>query len=135
MATAADADLILKLYDLRRECVCRQARSWFAKWTPTSAEEVSAVSTDGSRQDNAWLRQATSYWEMAFSLANCGAIDATLFAKNCGEGLFFNAKCQYLKKKFPDAWNRSMAEVDAFTAKNEIAQKKAEMMKGRFPAV
>ena len=132
MATTEDAQLILKLYDLRRETVCRQARAWFIGWKPASAEEVSAVANGWGREDNAWLRQATSYWEMAFSIANSGAIDAELFAKNCGEGVLLATKCQWLKEKYPDAWTRSMAEAETFIAGSAIAQKKAEIFKARF---
>jgi len=132
MATHADAELILKLYDLRRESVCRQARAWFGGWKPENAADVAAAHNDGSRQDNAWLRQATTYWEMAFSLANHGCIDADLFAKNCGEGVLYCVKCQHLKAKFPNVFTRSMPEAEAFIAKSAIAQKKAEIMKARF---
>jgi hypothetical protein len=133
MATPADADLILKLYDLRREAVCRQARQFFARWWPASAEEARLVGSDNSRQDNAWTRQATSYWEMAFSLANGGALDADLLARNSGEGVFFAVKCQALKARFPEAWTRTMAEAEAFLAGSALAQKKAEMFRGRLP--
>ena len=85
-----------------------------------------------SRQDNAWVRQATSYWEMAFSLVNTGAVDETLFAKNCGEGLIFAVKCQSLKERFPEVWTRTMAEAEAFIARNAVAQQKAETFKKRF---
>lgn len=132
MATHADADLILKLYDLRREAVCRQARAWFAAFAPASAAEAEAVQKDMSRADNAWLRQATSYWEMAFSIANSGAIDETLFSKNCGEGLLFCLKCQKLKERFPSAWLRTMPEAEAFLARSPIAQQKAEMLRKRL---
>ncbi len=132
MATHADADLILKLYDLRRESVCREARKFFASWMPTDADEVKKVGSDPSWTNNAYTRQSTTYWEMAFSIANEGAIDANLFAKNCGEGLLFAVKCQWLKAKFPGEWTRTMAEAEAFIAKNEAAKKKAEMFKGRF---
>lgn len=134
MATPADAQLIIQLYDLRREAVCRQARAFFATWLPTNVEEVRAVATVWGREDNAWVRQATSYWEMAFSIVNTGAVDEALFAKNCGEGILFAVKCQWLKRKFPEVWTRSMAEVEAFIARNAEAQKKAEMFKGRLPA-
>jgi len=132
MATAADADLILKLYDLRREGVCREARKFFAGWSPTNPEEVKKVCSDPKWTDNAYTRQSTSYWEMAFSIANEGAVDQSLFAKNCGEGLLFAIKCQWLKAKFPEVWTRTMPEAEAFIAKNEFARKKAEMFKGRF---
>ena len=132
MATHADADLILKLYDLRRETVCRAARTYFSQWQPADENEVKQVLGDGKRQENAYVRQATTYWEMAFSLANTGAIDEELFAKNCGEGILFALKCQKLAKQFPGAWTRSMGEAEAFIAKSPAAQKKAEMMRARL---
>ncbi len=132
MATTVDAELILKLYDLRREAVCREARKFFISWSPASAAEVQSVQNDGTRQDNAYVRQALTYWEMAFSIVNTGAIDDELFAKNCGEGLVFAVKCQHLAKKFPGAWTRSMAEAEAFMTKNPIAKQKVEMIWKRF---
>lgn len=135
MATTADAELILKLYDLRRETVCRQARDFFATWKPVSAEEVSTVLKGFNRKDNAWMRQATSYWEMAFSLANSGAVDADLFAKNCGEGLMFCLKCQWLKQRFPGVWERSMSEAETFLARSAIAQQKVEAIRPRLAAM
>ncbi len=132
MATTVDADLILKLYDLRREAVCRKAREFFAGWMPGNADEAKTVGSVFGRQDNAYVRQATTYWEMAFSIVNTGAIDEELFAKNCGEGILFAVKCQCLKQTFPDSWTRTMAEAEAFMAKNEAARKKAEMFRARF---
>ena len=60
MATHADAEIILKLYDLRREAVCRKARDFFAGWMPVTAEEARTVGAGGGRQDNAYVRQATT---------------------------------------------------------------------------
>jgi hypothetical protein len=132
MATTADAELIIKLYDLRREAVCREARRFFSSWAPASAEDVKALITDMAKSENAYIRQATTYWEMAFSIVNTGAIDEELFAKNCGEGLIFALKCQHLAKKFPGAWTRTMPEAEAFIAQNQIARQKAEMLAKRF---
>ena len=71
------ADLILKLYDLRREEVMRKAREWYSKqFHPASAQDV--VSTlSGER--SAYFRMVTSYWEMAASFVNAGAIDWKMF--------------------------------------------------------
>ncbi len=131
MATHADAQLILQLYDIRREAVCREARKFFASWRPTSAEEIKELLENASFTNNAYLRQSTSYWEMAFSLVNTGAIDEALFAKNCGEGVFFAVKCQAFKERFPEVWNRTMPEAEAFIARNTVAQQKAEMFRKR----
>lgn len=132
MATTADAELIIKLYDLRREPVCREARKFFLGWQPTTVDEVKAILNDGARQENAYIRQATTYWEMAFSIVNTGAIDEELFAKNCGEGILMAVKCQHLAKKFPGVWTRTMAETEAFIAHHAVAKSKAEMMAKRF---
>lgn len=132
MATHADAELILRLYDLRREAVCRQARSWFRGWKPDGAGEVADVEGGRNAQCNAWLRQATSYWEMAFSLVNNSAIDETLFAKNCGEGILYAVKCQILGERFGDAFTRRMPEAEAFIARNSIATEKAAIMRKRL---
>ena len=37
---AKSAELILKLYDLRREAVMREARNWFFTFTPESVEHI-----------------------------------------------------------------------------------------------
>jgi hypothetical protein len=132
MATTADAELILKLYDLRREAVCRKAREFLATWMPASAEEARLVCSTSGRQDNAYLRQAATYWEMAFSIANTGAIDEELFAKNCGEGILFAVKMQIIKARFPDVWTRTMPEAEAFIARNEVATAKATAMRARL---
>ena len=132
MATHADADLILRFYDLRREAVMREARAWFLRWMPASGAEAKAVGSDLSRQDNAWLRQVTSFWEMAFSIANAGAIDKDLFAKNCGEGMLCLAKCQLLKERFPEDFQRGMPEAEAFAAGSPIAAQKLAMFRKRF---
>lgn len=132
MATTADAELILKLYDLRRETVCREARRFFVTWKPGGPEEVKDVHSNGAKQENAYIRQATTYWEMAFSIVNTGAIDEELFAKNCGEGILFCMKCQHLAAQFPGAWTRTMPEAEAFIARNAVAKQKAEIMKKRI---
>jgi hypothetical protein len=132
MATIADAQFILQLYDLRREHVCREARAFFAGWKPTTAAEVAEVVEGRNATNNAYLRQSTSYWEMAFSIANSGAVDEVLFAKNSGEGVLFAVKCQWLKAKFPEQSSRSMPEAEAFIARSALAAAKAEMFRKRL---
>ena len=44
LATPADAEIILKLYELRTEAVMRQARAWIGgEFWPNSAEDFFAV--------------------------------------------------------------------------------------------
>ena len=132
MATHADADLILKLYDLRREPVMRIARSTWLGWWPADESMAKMACTDTTLEINAYIRQVTSYWEMAFSIANQTAVDSELFAKNCGEGILSVIKCQILAAKYPNAWTRKMPEAELFLANNHTAAAKAVTMRQRY---
>jgi len=91
-ATAADGDLILKLYDLRREAVMRQARvEMIARFVPKSWEEMAAV-LKADHPLNVYYRMVSSYWEMAASMAKHGALHPELLAENFGEGYINFAK-------------------------------------------
>jgi hypothetical protein len=78
MATPFEsAQLNLKLFELRRDPVLREARAWFlGQFNPQSFEEFTAV-VSGER--NAWVRMVLGYWDMAASLVTFGAIDADMF--------------------------------------------------------
>jgi hypothetical protein len=71
------ATLNLRLYELRREPVLREAREWFLReFNPeTFAEAVALVS--GER--NSAFRMVIGYWDMAASFVTTGAIDADAF--------------------------------------------------------
>lgn len=77
------AQLNLQLFDLRREPVLREARTWFLhELNPESFDEL-AASTRGER--NAWFRMVVSYWDMAASMVTTGAIDGDAFRAAHGE--------------------------------------------------
>jgi hypothetical protein len=93
MATAADAELVLKLYEMRREETLRVARRFMVfDFKPTTLEELRAVSRDLSSPNNTYWRQTISYWEMAHSLVLRGALDPDLFFDSNGEGVLLYAK-------------------------------------------
>ena len=78
--TTADAELILKLYDLRREAEMRKARSWWAgEFFPESADDFLKIAWAMGTQENAWLRQVSGYWGMVASFVNQGALNEQLF--------------------------------------------------------
>ena len=85
------AELILQLYELRREPVMRQARQWFASFNPESAQDVMKAA---SGEHSAYYRMVTTYWDMACSLVNHGAIDEEMFNDANGEHNFIFAKIQ-----------------------------------------
>ncbi|MGH9510906.1 MAG: DUF4760 domain-containing protein [Terriglobales bacterium] len=89
-ATAADAELILKLYDLRREAEMRKARHWWAvTFWPQTLEDITKVSSNMGSQENNWFRQVSGYWTMAASLVEHGAIDRDLFLEPSCSGEMF----------------------------------------------
>jgi hypothetical protein len=71
------ATLNLKLFELRREPVLREAREWFLRdFNPESLEELIAL-VSGER--NSSVRMVIGYWDFAASLVTTGAIDAEAF--------------------------------------------------------
>ena len=91
MSKHHDAELILKLYELRREKVMRDARNWFFTFNPQSpADFLDAITSDKS----GYYRMVISYWEMAASFVNHGAIDAQMFHDANGEHLFVYSKLE-----------------------------------------
>ena len=89
-----EADLILKLYEMRREAEFRKAREWFdTKFNPQSAQDVLDVVT-GSFADSAYFRMVLTYWEMVAALVNYGALDAGLIHATNVEHLRYWSKIE-----------------------------------------
>ncbi|MCM3901310.1 MAG: hypothetical protein ND866_06365 [Pyrinomonadaceae bacterium] len=91
MSKHDDAELILKLYDLRREPVMREARNWIFTFNPTSVQDVidTLLGEHGGH-----YRMVISYWDMAAAMVNNGAIDETLFNETNGEHIFVYSKVE-----------------------------------------
>jgi hypothetical protein len=103
MGKQEDANLILRLYEIRREPVMREARNWFFSFNPTSAAEyMEAVMGEHSGH----LRMVISYWDMAASLVNNGAIDEQMFNDANGEHLFIFAKIEPILEELRQQWNQ-----------------------------
>ena len=78
-ATYEDVNLILKLYDMRREDRLREARRWFlASFKARTLEEFSALCPPGS-EPNASYRMVTTYWDMVASFVTSGVLNQDLF--------------------------------------------------------
>ena len=91
MGKHEDADLILKLYDLRRETVMREARNWMFTFNPTGVQDVLETMVG---EHSGHLRMVISYWDMACALVNNGAIDEGLFNQTNGEHIFVYMKME-----------------------------------------
>ena len=101
LATPADAEIILKLYQLRTEAEMRKARAWITgEFWPATAEEYFAVASNAADPHNAWLRQVLTYWEMAAAMVLHGAVSAELFVDCNSEGFFMLAKFSPILEEF-----------------------------------
>jgi hypothetical protein len=86
--TYHDVDLILRLYEMRREARMREARRWFASHFKVKTwEEFNVICPPGS-EPNASFRMLTSYWEMVASFIMNGVLNEELFFQSNREFLF-----------------------------------------------
>lgn len=89
-ATAKDAQLILQLYELRREAEMRKARQWWLlEFSPRSVDDFMKVAWAMGTPENNWLRQVTSYWGMAASMVRQGVLNEELFLRPGFSGEMF----------------------------------------------
>jgi hypothetical protein len=121
--TYDDANLVLKIYDLRRESELRKARKWFGSQPAfQSREEYLNVCPAGS-DENAYFRMVTSYWDMAASFIVTGVLNRELFYRaNNVELLFIWEKVRRIApelrqvNKNPLFWTHLEQVADDFAA-------------------
>ncbi|MGB7555028.1 MAG: hypothetical protein WBM04_11695 [Candidatus Korobacteraceae bacterium] len=99
-ATHHDAELILKLYELRREPVMREARNFVAGFSPKSAADMLGVANAFGTKENAYIRQVFGYWEMVAALIVHGTLNSLLAYDTLGEMYFVYAKIQPFVEEF-----------------------------------
>ncbi len=127
LATTADADLILKLYELRTEATMREARAWMnGKFFPRTAEEFFAVTTARTAPENAWFRQVLSYWEMAAAFVLHGALNADLFVDCNSEPFFLYAKFLPLLPEIRKRMPGFLLKVEQIVEQSPAAQAKMQ---------
>ena len=116
------ADLILKLYDLRREEVMRKAREWYMReFHPQSAQDVVSVLRGNQ---SAYFRMVTSYWEMAASFVNNGAIDWKMFMEaNPGEPVNVFVKVYPYLEELRSMFASKYDDTKAFQQLEEVVMK------------
>jgi hypothetical protein len=77
--TYDDANLILRLYEMRRDARMRDARQWYtATFKPKNWEELATLMPPGS-PENASFRMVVSYWDMVASFVATGVLNKELF--------------------------------------------------------
>jgi hypothetical protein len=142
LATPADAEIVLRLYELRTEAVMREARAWITgEFWPATPEEFFAVASNPTDPHNAWLRQVLTYWEMAAAMVLHGAVSAELFVDCNAEGFFLLAKfapiLDGIREKNPYFLSKTSELITRFSAaaqRYEAAQKNVLARRNSLPA-
>ena len=121
-ATYEDANLILKLYDMRREDTLRKARQWFThNFHCTTMEEFNKLCPPGS-VENAYARQMITYWEMVASFITSGVLNEQLFFQSGMELLLVWIRVSELStesrtvNKNPNSWRNLQVVAERFIA-------------------
>ena len=131
VATHHDAQLILNLYDLRREPRMREAREWFLqKFSPRSVEDVRGLAAGTA--ENASYRMVTTYWDMAASFIVHGILDSVLFLESGGEMLVVWAKLEHVVPAIRSETNpRLLVNVEKVAAL-PAAEERMKTLRARF---
>lgn len=135
-AKAQDAQLILQIYELRREAVMRAARKYaVSEFWPQNYEEFKAVVTGYGTEQNAWFRQVMTYWNMVAAMVLRGAVNEDLFFATNNEPYFLWAKFgQYIPQARKDQIDPEfLSHLEKLTAK-PAAKKRIKGLQGRLAA-
>ena len=137
MADFHDAELILKLYELRTEGTMREARKFVSSFNPANFEELVALQRNQTNpDDNAYWRMAISYWDMAAALVMHDALDVGLFVDTNGEPFNIYAKFQPYHEDFKKTFGRPfMPQIGLMIQTHLVAREKYEaFVKRMHPA-
>ena len=134
MSKQAEAELILKLYDLRREPTMRKARDWyFMEFHPQTMDDYNAALFG---EHSGHLRMVQTYWDMAAALVNNGAISVEMFNDTNGEHLGVFMKLEPILPEIRKAWGpQAMANLEKLIDASPEGRKRVADMRERFKQV
>lgn len=118
-ATYEDVNLILRLYEIRREEKLRAARLWYVNnFKPKTGAELMALVGPGT-DGNTFFRMAISYWDMVASFITAGVLNQELFFESNRELLFFWIRLEPVIKDAraawgPKAWHNLQTVAEAY---------------------
>ncbi len=133
MAKAQDAEIILKLYELRRETEMRKARDYITnEFWPESFEGLwKEIGMSGDKYR--WFRQVYAYWEMPAALAVSGAVDEDLFVTTQVEMIYTFAKISPFLKNFRETSPDFMISITTLCERNAKARERLEHAGKQIP--
>ena len=127
-----DANLILKLYEMRREDVMRKSRDAisFGFW-PQTFDDVTAI-MDFSHQDNAAWRQVVSYWEMVFGFGHNGIVEPEFLVENSGEGVLLYMKVRAFLDRLRVDSPTAFQHIEWAATQTDTGKQRVEFFEKRF---
>ena len=134
MSKQTEAELILRLYELRRDDTMRKARDWcFRDFHPDSVDDVMRTYAG---EHSAYLRMVSSYWDMAAALVNHGAISLELFSETTGEHFIIYAKLEpFLTEMRSKLGPQYLMNLEKLVKATPNGQERLRLIRERMKAV
>ena len=129
--TIQQAELILKLYEIRREPVMRQARGFIGgAFLPQSTDDFIAQVSAGNEQ-SAFILQVYGYWDMLSAFVLHGALTEPLVYDTCQEMYFQYSKIQPYLNEFRERMNlpEFLRSVEAVAEGSEAGRNRIHTMR------
>jgi hypothetical protein len=124
-----DAELLLRLYELRREEKLRRARDWFVRKFEAQSLEEDRRKYPPDSEESVYARMTLSYWDMAASVVNHGLIHEHFFFENNGELSIVWDKVRHLVPALRELYKNP----HAFDNLEKLALKYEKWMEERAP--
>ncbi len=133
--TTTDAQMIMQLYDLRREAEMRKARNWvLGEFWPDNVDDIRRILLAFPSQENNWYRQVIGYWDMAASFVVRGVLNADLFFDNSGEMYFLYAKLKPFIKPIREEFHAPdfLANVEKVAESTQESRERTARLEDRI---
>jgi hypothetical protein len=132
-ATPDDAKIILQLYDLRRDPEMRKARDFIsAEFWPESADDILHLARAFPSTENTYMRQVTTYWEMAAAMVLRGALHEGLFFDCSGEMYCVYAKFRPYLSEIRQKLPKMLVMVEELVLRSAEGRERLERLEGRL---
>jgi hypothetical protein len=127
-----DAELVLRVYELRTEPVMRESRNAInSKFWPKTWEDVQAVMKMDHPLNSAF-RQTSTYWEMVYSMARHGVVHADFLLESNGEGLLLFARMKPFLAQYRAATSpNSFRNAEWVATNSEVGRQRMEIFDAR----
>ncbi|MFO0933595.1 MAG: hypothetical protein U1E39_12920 [Planctomycetota bacterium] len=124
-----DANLALRLYELRREPELRKARKMVGDLLDGASWETVQAVRQYAHKENAHFRQVTSYWEMVCSFVNRGIFHPDVFLDTCGEALYTFTALEPHIAKIRESAPRFLVQTETVIADHPAVKERVDSIR------